>query len=152
MICPQCGSEVASGARACTECGSDEPTGWAPDAQHYGLLPSEPAESPRHDLPSLGWAAVIAALVAVVVFATAGGVVVAAMLAGVVAFGLATWHGVTRLPFMRVRARRRDLLRLVGGDVGIARRLVDRELKRRPDATLERAIRLAILGVERDRR
>ena len=27
-ICPNCGAEVPSGARACPECGSDEQTGW----------------------------------------------------------------------------------------------------------------------------
>jgi hypothetical protein len=32
FVCPHCGAEVPSGARACPECGSDERTGWSQDA------------------------------------------------------------------------------------------------------------------------
>jgi hypothetical protein len=39
-ICPNCGAEVPSEARACPECGSDESTGW-----------SEAAQASRLDLP-----------------------------------------------------------------------------------------------------
>ncbi len=41
-ICPHCGAEVPSGARACPECGSDEKTGWSETARHDELgLPDE---------------------------------------------------------------------------------------------------------------
>ena len=42
-ICPQCGAEVPSNARACPECGSDEETGWSDraDAQRLGLPDDE---------------------------------------------------------------------------------------------------------------
>jgi uncharacterized membrane protein YvbJ len=41
-ICPHCGAEVPSHARACPECGSDEVTGWSESAAANGLgLPDE---------------------------------------------------------------------------------------------------------------
>ena len=41
-ICPNCGAEVPSGAKACPECGADEQTGWSETAQTDGLgLPNE---------------------------------------------------------------------------------------------------------------
>jgi len=43
--CPNCGAKVPAGARACSECGSDEKTGWNEDTAIYdgaGLeVPSE---------------------------------------------------------------------------------------------------------------
>jgi uncharacterized membrane protein YvbJ len=36
-VCPNCGAEVPSGAKACRECGSDEKTGWS-EAAHYDHL------------------------------------------------------------------------------------------------------------------
>jgi len=35
FVCPHCGAQVRSGARACPECGSDEATGWAEDADKW---------------------------------------------------------------------------------------------------------------------
>jgi hypothetical protein len=35
FVCPHCGAEVRAGARACPECGSDEATGWAEDADKW---------------------------------------------------------------------------------------------------------------------
>jgi zinc ribbon protein len=41
-ICPNCGAEVPSGAKACPECGSDEQTGWSAEAHYDHLnLPDE---------------------------------------------------------------------------------------------------------------
>lgn len=42
-ICPNCGAEVPSGARACPECGSDERSGWSEKAraQRLGLPDDE---------------------------------------------------------------------------------------------------------------
>jgi len=40
--CPNCGFEVAKGARACPECGADASTGWKEEANVQGLgLPDE---------------------------------------------------------------------------------------------------------------
>lgn len=40
--CPNCGADVPRHARACTECGADERTGWAEDADTSGLdLPGD---------------------------------------------------------------------------------------------------------------
>ena len=40
--CPNCGSEVPTGAKACPECGSDETTGWSEKAALSNLgLPEE---------------------------------------------------------------------------------------------------------------
>jgi predicted nucleic acid-binding Zn ribbon protein len=36
-ICPVCGADVPSNARACPECGADEKTGWSEKAR-YGAL------------------------------------------------------------------------------------------------------------------
>lgn len=36
-ICPNCGARVPPRAKACPECGSDEKTGWADDAQTGAL-------------------------------------------------------------------------------------------------------------------
>ena len=35
FICPHCGAEVARRALACPECGSDDKTGWAEDANKW---------------------------------------------------------------------------------------------------------------------
>ena len=41
-VCPNCGADVPSNARACPECGSDENTGWSEDAKNAELdLPDE---------------------------------------------------------------------------------------------------------------
>ena len=41
-VCPNCGAEVPSGAKACPECGSDEQTGWSAEAHYDNLnLPDE---------------------------------------------------------------------------------------------------------------
>jgi len=37
FICPCCGAQVASGARACPDCGSDERTGWSQNTYLDGL-------------------------------------------------------------------------------------------------------------------
>ena len=36
-LCPACGAEVPTGARACPECGSDESTGWSEGARYDSL-------------------------------------------------------------------------------------------------------------------
>ena len=36
-ICPNCGEEVPSGAKACPECGADEKTGWSDEARYENL-------------------------------------------------------------------------------------------------------------------
>ncbi len=36
-VCPNCGAEVPSDAKACPACGSDEQTGWSDDARTSGL-------------------------------------------------------------------------------------------------------------------
>ena len=41
-ICPNCGAEIPRDAKACSECGADEKTGWSEDAHTGGLdLPEE---------------------------------------------------------------------------------------------------------------
>jgi len=41
-VCPNCGTEVPPGAKACPECGSDEKTGWSGEASYDHLnLPGE---------------------------------------------------------------------------------------------------------------
>jgi hypothetical protein len=41
-VCPHCGAEIPTGARACPECGSDETTGWSEAARYDNLnLPDE---------------------------------------------------------------------------------------------------------------
>ena len=43
-MCPVCGAEVAAGARACRECGSDDTTGWSDATQYDDLdLPDPPS-------------------------------------------------------------------------------------------------------------
>lgn len=42
-VCPNCGAEVPSKAKACPHCGADEQTGWSEEAQTSGLdLPDDP--------------------------------------------------------------------------------------------------------------
>ena len=41
-FCPNCGTAVPSGVRACPECGADEETGWSDEAHAQGLgIPDE---------------------------------------------------------------------------------------------------------------
>ncbi len=37
FACPNCGSEVPIKALACSECGSDEKTGWSEDTMYDGM-------------------------------------------------------------------------------------------------------------------
>ena len=42
FICPNCGEVVPDGASVCPHCGSDEETGWNPDAEYNSIeLPEE---------------------------------------------------------------------------------------------------------------
>ena len=41
-ICPNCGAEVPPHAKACTECGSDERTGWSEQAAYSRLGVPDP--------------------------------------------------------------------------------------------------------------
>ncbi len=50
FVCPHCGAEVRRGARACPECGSDDATGWAEDAEKWGAgIPTGYAEDDEFD-------------------------------------------------------------------------------------------------------
>jgi uncharacterized membrane protein YvbJ len=44
-VCPNCGSEVPEGSRACPECGADETTGWSQGAYCERLGISDPDEA-----------------------------------------------------------------------------------------------------------
>ena len=37
FICPICGTDLPMNAKVCTECGSDENTGWSEDIMYDGL-------------------------------------------------------------------------------------------------------------------
>jgi hypothetical protein len=42
LVCPNCGAEMPMNAKACSECGSDEKTGWSEKAYADNLgLPDE---------------------------------------------------------------------------------------------------------------
>jgi len=42
MVCPNCGADVPSRAKACPECGSCEETGWSGEPDHAGAdIPEE---------------------------------------------------------------------------------------------------------------
>ena len=46
FICPICGEPVDDDARACPHCGSDDETGWNPDADYLSVeLPEEEREN-----------------------------------------------------------------------------------------------------------
>jgi hypothetical protein len=46
FVCPNCGADVAGGAKSCPECGSDENTGWSEDTYLDGVsLPDEDDDS-----------------------------------------------------------------------------------------------------------
>ena len=78
-VCPVCGADVPSRARACPECGADEQTGWSEKARYDDLgIPDESFDydefverefkgrEPKRKLGTL-WAAV--AVVLLVIFA-----------------------------------------------------------------------------------
>ncbi|HLU47885.1 MAG TPA: zinc ribbon domain-containing protein [Planctomycetota bacterium] len=51
--CPNCGEPISSDARVCPFCGSDEETGWHPDADYYGVeLPEDDFFSSEEGPPS----------------------------------------------------------------------------------------------------
>lgn len=75
-ICPVCGEEVPSGAKACPSCGADERTGWNDEETRYdGLdLPDEafddgndPQKRPWHESPL--WIGVALALLILLIVA-----------------------------------------------------------------------------------
>ena len=37
FVCPICGTDVPTKSKVCTECGSDENTGWSEDTMYDGL-------------------------------------------------------------------------------------------------------------------
>lgn len=77
-VCPVCGDDVPSGAKACPECGADERSGWREDADLTGGL-DLPDEEFNYDefvkkefgkevkpegIGWIWWAAAVAALLA----------------------------------------------------------------------------------------
>ena len=44
FTCPNCGADVAATARACSECGADEKTGWSDTTIYDGTGIEDPAE------------------------------------------------------------------------------------------------------------
>lgn len=87
-ICPNCGTSVPGGARACPECGADERTGWSDSsaAQRLGLPDEEEfdhdrfvreefggGEPRRRGLPRWLVAAVALGLIALFIAWCAGG-------------------------------------------------------------------------------
>ena len=49
--CPNCGADVAVGAKACRECGSDAATGWQDQAEvdyQSEYIPTGYSEDPEH--------------------------------------------------------------------------------------------------------
>lgn len=62
FVCPHCGAEVRGGATACPECGSDDETGWSPDAAYDDL--DLPPEAPSEDVEASGAASFKAGLYA----------------------------------------------------------------------------------------
>jgi hypothetical protein len=80
-ICPVCGADVPSRARACPECGADEQTGWSEKARYDELgIPDDSfdydefvqrefqGKSPKRKLQ---WLWFFAALLVIVAFALA---------------------------------------------------------------------------------
>ena len=75
--CPNCGADVAVGAKACKECGSDATTGWQDQAEidyQSTDLPSGYSDDPVHpgaSAPSRGrlWVALVAIVAALALFA-----------------------------------------------------------------------------------
>jgi len=74
-VCPNCGADVPTGARACPECGSDEETGWSDKAStdHLGLPDEEfdydeyvarEFKKPRKRVSWFWWAIIAALLLA----------------------------------------------------------------------------------------
>jgi hypothetical protein len=50
FVCPHCGADVPAKARSCPECGSDESTGWAEDADTWSAdIPTGYAEDDDFD-------------------------------------------------------------------------------------------------------
>ncbi len=47
FVCPICGTDVPAGAEACSECGSDEKTGWSDQTIYDGTGIEDPAEFDR---------------------------------------------------------------------------------------------------------
>ena len=77
-VCPNCGADVPTGARACPECGSDEQTGWSEKAatDHLGLPDEEfdykeyaarEFQKPGKRVPWFWWAIIAALLLAFVI-------------------------------------------------------------------------------------
>jgi hypothetical protein len=83
FICPVCGTEVDVNAVVCSECGSDDETGWSEDTAYDGLFlydDDEDSLSPRRSSKSRPW---IKYLIPVVIFIT-----LAAFLATAVPWGI----------------------------------------------------------------
>lgn len=151
MICPNCDAQVPDGARACKECGSDERTGWAENASHYGMVSPEPAEPPRQPARASRFVKATVALVAFVLLYVMGGLLL--LVAGVaVAAGALAWSLVRKSPRMQERDLERELARRARGDAGLPQRLIDYELKKRPGLTRKQAIEIALTRLQNDRR
>jgi len=152
--CANCGSELREGARACRECGSDDETGWAQHATHYGALPSD-SDPVADDAPRRSWRWLVATVVMLVAFVAAyvgGGAIAMAIPVAAGALGLVVARLLGRRSSLRPAAGMRELMIRASGDAALASRLVDAELARRPDVSRDEAIRLAIAHLDHDRR
>ncbi len=64
--CPNCGAEVPIKAKSCSDCGSDENTGWSEDTMYDGLDLNEQDESIEKTKASLFQNKVFLYIVAIV--------------------------------------------------------------------------------------
>ncbi|HVZ40112.1 MAG TPA: zinc ribbon domain-containing protein [Candidatus Kapabacteria bacterium] len=170
--CRHCGADIPPNASVCPECGSDESTGWADNANSYGALPAEypPAyigRDGRVKHPSAGTRPWVRYTVPVVVVAvsvptclalfTSGVAAAASMLAVALGFALWLFKGRSRASDARPWGNSRSggvqyetLVRRARGDRARAERLIEYERRRNPSASRAELIRDAIDRLARD--
>jgi hypothetical protein len=49
FVCPHCGTVLPADATSCPECGSDNTTGWAEDADMWAAVPTDHVEDDEFD-------------------------------------------------------------------------------------------------------
>jgi hypothetical protein len=163
FVCPNCYADVPWNAVACPECGSDEETGWAEDAEAAVYYVGEPAKEKAgiplwQKLVSLFLAYLLASpLSAFFEPSSTGFLLLTALLIIAIVYIVAVEKlgGTTGIPLPKRRSTRPmsnydSLMLRARGNQAIVERLITFEQDRNPDGNREQWITDALIRWKRD--
>ena len=158
FICPHCGAEVDLDATVCTECGSDDETGWSKDTVYDGLYLADNEEDGvgrrvEGSRPWVKYAVVTALAITLTAFIAVtipSGIYLIPLLLGA---ALAAYFYFKILPNTQSHQEKKlyeTLLTRAGGDGAMVERWISYERRRTPDAPEVELMEAALYRWQRD--